>query len=418
MAASVMQGHGRSVRSLARDLGVAESSLRERIKRLRAGTEDGRRRQPEACAPWDGVIQRWIEDHIRCPGRPSPVKSLYELLVCEHGYAGSYKAVLRYVRRRTPRPRMRPHRRVEVRPGSQVQVDWFEMPVHVDELGGVIKLHAFVMVLSFSRMWAVVWSRSQDMPSWIRCHNEAFGRLGGIPLSARIDNLKTGVAVGAGSRAVINEGYADYASQVGFIVNPARAGTGSDKGKVERRGRDVKRMPILHGERFATLAELQRMTDERVESLSGELLCPVTGLCIRESWERELEHLAPLPLSFPEPFDVQVSRAVGRDCMVSFESRRYEVPARYFKRFVNVRGCADEVRIFSGNGDLLRVYPRRTDCRILVDRTLDDFDGDDRVIAPTPLGRLGREIVLERSWEWNAPRRSIDSYHDLVSRIT
>jgi hypothetical protein len=155
-----------------------------------------------------------------------------------------------------------------------------------------------------------------------------------------------------------------------------------------------------------------------VDSISRELTCPVTGLSIRESWERELEHLAPLPLSFPEPFDVQVSRTVGKDCMVSFESRRYEVPARYFNRPVSVRGCAGEVRIFSCNGDLLRVYPRRTDCRILVDRTIDDFEGDDRVIAPTPLGRMGREIVLDRSWEWDAPRRSIDTYHDLVSRLT
>jgi len=292
------------------------------------------------------------------------------------------------------------------------------VPVHVDELGGRKKLYAFVMVLSFSRMWTVVWSRSQDMLSWIRCHNRAFERLGGIPLSARIDNLKTGVSSGAGPWAVINEGYADYASQVGFIVDPARARTGSDKGKVERRGRDVKRMPILDGDRFATLAELQRMTDERVESLSGELLCPVTGLSIRESWERELEHLTSLPFSFPEPFDVQVSRTVGRDCMVCFEGRQYEAPARYCGRALSVRGCAGEVRIFSGSGELLRIYPRGTDCRILVDRTRNDFDGDDRVIAPTPLGRLGREIVLERSWEWDAPRRSIDSYHDLVSRVT
>jgi len=418
MAASVMQEHGRSVRSLARDLGVAESSLRERLRRHREGIEDGRRRQSEACMPWDEIITTWIAEHIERPGRPSPVKFLYDLLVCEYGYAGSYKAVLRYVRRRTPVPRMRPHRRVEVRPGTQVQVDWFEVPVHVEELGGAIRLHAFVMALSFSRMWAVLWSVSRDMLSWIRCHNEAFERLGGIALSTRIDNLRTGVASGAGPWAVINEGYADYASQVGFIVDPARARTGSDKGKVERRGRDVKRMPILDGERFTTLAELQRVTDERIEALSGELLCPVTGLSIRESWERELPHLAPLPLSFPEPFDVQVSRTVERDCLVWFEGRQYETPARYAGRPVTVRGCAGEVRIYDRSGELLRAYPRGTACRILLDRTIDDFGGDDRIIAPTPLGRLGREIVLERSWEWDAPRRSIDSYHDLVRRLS
>lgn len=418
MAASIMQEHGRSVRSLARDMGVAESSLRERLRRHREGAEDGRRKQPEVCMPWDGIIREWITEHISHPGRPSPVKYLYDLLVCEYGYTGSYKAVLRYVRKRTPLPRMRPHRRVEVRPGTQAQVDWFEVPVIVEELGGLVKLHAFLMALSFSRMWAVIWSTSRDMLSWIRCHNEAFERLGGIALSIRIDNLRTGVASGAGAWAVVNEGYADYASQVGFLVDPARARMGSDKGKVERRGRDVKRMPLLDGERFSTLAELQRVTDERIKGLSGELLCPVTGLSVRESWKRELPHLAPLPLSLPEPFDVQVSRTVREGCLVCFEGRQYEAPARYFDRQVLVRGCPGEVRLFSRDGELLRVYPRGTACRILLDRTVDDFGGDDRVIAPTPLGRLGREIVLERSWEWEASRRSIDSYHELVSRLS
>jgi len=413
MAAAVMQEHGRSVRSLARDIGVDESTLRYRLKRHREGIEDGRRHQPEACSEWHEVIMSWI-DVGADRRRPDPVKMLYEELVCEHGYTGSYKAVLRYVRRRVPRPPVRPCRRIEVRPGTQAQVDWFEVPVFAEDEGEVIKHYAFVMALSFSRMWAVVWSRSMDMAAWISCHNEAFRRLGGVPASIRIDNLRTGVSSGAGPWAVINDGYADYARQLGFVVDPARARTGSDKGKVERRGQDVKRIPLVAGERFRDLVDLQRVTDARVEELSGDLICPVTGLSIRQSHRREFEHLQALPLTLPGPFDVQVSRTVGRDCLVSFEGRQYEVPARYCQGSVTVRGCPGEVRIYSGDLKHLRSYPRGTSCRILLDRTIDDFEGDDRVTAPTPLGRLGREIVLPRSWEWDAPRRPIDDYHELI----
>ena len=416
MAASIMQEHGRPLRAIARDMGVPESTLRYRVKRFREGAEDGRRRQPERCAPWDSVIMPWVERNILALKRPRPIKELHELLVCEHGYTGSYKSVVRYVRRRVPRPRLRSCRRAEVRPGTQGQADWFTVPVWVDELGGLVKLSAFVIALSFSRMWAVVWSTSQDMLSWIHCHNEALRRLGGVPLTIRIDNLKTGVSSGAGPTAVLNAGYESYARQMGYVIDPARAGKGSDKGKVERRGQDVKRIPVQAGDRFSTVAELQAVTDRRVLELSGRLLCPVTGKSIKESWQFELEHLHLLPQTLPEPFDVQVARTVQRDHLVNFEHRQYEVPTRYIGREVTVRGCAGEVRIYSRDGRLLRSYPRGTDCRILLDRTQDDFEGDDRVQSPTPFGRIARTILLDRSWEWEAASRPIDEYQALVGQ--
>lgn len=52
---------GHSVRSAAQQLGVAESTLRYRLKRRAEGAEDGRRRKPEACAAHDGVILAWIQ---------------------------------------------------------------------------------------------------------------------------------------------------------------------------------------------------------------------------------------------------------------------------------------------------------------------------------------------------------------------
>lgn len=119
-------GKGRSVRSIAGELGVDESTLRYRLKRRAARVVDGRSQQPEACAGVAGVIEAWIavQDWDGESGRPESVKSLYEQLVAEHGYVGSYKAVLRFVRRRAPAPKLRPVRRVETRPGTQAQVDW------------------------------------------------------------------------------------------------------------------------------------------------------------------------------------------------------------------------------------------------------------------------------------------------------
>ncbi len=414
----VLRERGWSVRAVARELGVDESTVRYRLARRAAGAPDGRRAQPERCTPWDGVIERWLAEQKDVSGRGEPVRLLYEELVSEHGYDGSYKAVLRYVRRRMGEPRLRPHRRTETAPGAQAQVDWFErLPVRVEELGGRTELDAFVVTLSHSRMFAVVWALGKDLLWWLRGHNEAFRRLGGIPWSVRIDNVKTAVASGAGPWARIGDAYRSYARQLGFVVNACRPRKGSDKGKVERRGRDLRAvLGPLRDVCFLTLGDLQLGTDGRVEERAGRLICPVTGRTVLESWQAEQEHLLPLPDTLPEPFDVQVTRTVSDDCLVSFEGRRYQVPFTSMRRSVQVRGCPGTVEITSSDGELLASYPRGTDCRLLLDNRHNEGDGDDRVAPPTPLGRLGQIIALDRTWQ--IPRRPIDTYQQLVRRLS
>jgi transposase len=72
---------------------------------------------------------------------------LTEWLVAEHGYAGSYKAIQRYVRAKYPKPRLRVRRRVETPPGTQAQADWAEFP-RLTVGGAEVGLHAFHLVLS------------------------------------------------------------------------------------------------------------------------------------------------------------------------------------------------------------------------------------------------------------------------------
>jgi hypothetical protein len=93
--------------------------------------------------------------------RPVNGKELYEHLVYAWGYEGSYRSILRYVRKHYGRPALRTYRRVETPPGAQAQTDWAEYPqmcVGDEER----RLHAFVTVLSHSRMPAVVWSEREE----------------------------------------------------------------------------------------------------------------------------------------------------------------------------------------------------------------------------------------------------------------
>ena len=429
VCAEVLVGNGKSVRSVAKDLGVDESTLRYRLARRRKGAVDGRTQQAEACAPFEDVIRAWIDrqpwDSTDGLDRPESIKVLFEQLVGEHGYSGSYKAVQRFVRRRAPAPQVRPVRRVETRPGTQAQVDWGTRKIFVHELGGVTPLSAFLMTLSHSRMNPVRFYLDETQLSWLDGHNHALRFLGGVPLTVRIDNLKTGVKKGAGAWAELNDTYLAYGDEVGFLIDPTRPRSGRDKGKVERRVRDVVGAIVRKGERFISIEDLNSAVLERTVARSKKLINPVTGDSVHDTWLAEREVLQALPAALPIPFDVQVVRTVGRDCLINFEGRQYAVPFRFTGRPVQVRGAPGKVQILA-DGEIVQEYPRGTKARLLVDQSCYEpvrvsnskpaISGpmERRVQAPAPLGRIGRTIVADKSWE--AARRPLSDYEALLRR--
>jgi transposase len=414
-----MVEQGATIRSAARVGGCDESTLRYHLRRRAEGAGDGRRRQPEAVGPYAEVAEAWIERQREATAagrRPEAVRRLYEELV-DVGYEGSYKAVLRYVRRRMEAPRLRPFRRVEVAPGSLVQVDWALRRVWIDELGGEVELAGFMAVLGASRRRALVWSRDRGLSSWIRCHNEAFTRLGGVPAAVRPDNERTAMSEGAGSRGTVHPVYASYAGELGFAVLPSRPYRPTDKGKVERPIRDLD--GLLRGRRFVSLAPVQELTDEALERLDRRRVCPQSGRSVWETWQEERPMLRPLPRTLPEPFDVVVKRRVSRDCLVRFEGREYSVPYWLTGKHVEVRGAGREV-VMLWQGREVKRHPRHTVARLVIDQA--DYEGeslDPAVMRPTPLGKDLKEMALEHSWEspLAVPVRSMTEYEAAVTRL-
>lgn len=395
-------------RAIARQLGVAESTVRYHLERAREGAVDGRRKKPFAAAELGAAIDAWCADHAR-DDRPINARDLHDHLVKAHGYCRSYKSVLRYVRDRFGRPKIRTYRRVETPPGAQSQSDW---GVFTDlDLGeGPQRVSAFVMSLSFSRRPAIVWSAREDQVSWLACHNRAFERLGGIAAVNRIDNPKTAMIEGAGAWGTIHPVYAAYARAVGFHVDACAPCQPQQKGKTEAKVRLCRGIIESIGKRFDDLDDLQARTDERVERWSERAICPSTGRCVRESWQEELQHLRPLPI-LPEPFDVTVIRPVHKDCTVHFEQRQYSVPFEHVGRDVEVRGCAEKVQIVAA-GKVVREYPRRSEERLLLDVSCYEGSSTERVHAPPPLGRMGKR--LQQIYAMPVEQRPLDLYAALA----
>ena len=404
----VLAEHGQNHCEIARTVGVTESTVRYHLKRACEGAEDGRRAKAERASSLAKVIAAW---HAEREGasRPVNVMELYEHLVAEYGYPGSYQSVRRFVRRHYPKPRRRTYRRVETVPGAQSQTDWGEFR-EVDVGAGPEPLSAFVMTLSHSRKPAVVWSRRKDLLSWLACHNGAFQRLAGVAAVNRIDNVRTALASGAGPWGTIHPAYQAYSRTVGFHIDACQAGDPEAKGKVEAKVRLSRLRADPSGRRFASLEELQDWSDHQLLAWSKRALCPATGLSVEESWCRELERLRPLPI-LPEPFDIAVTRPVHKDCMVRFEERSYPVPFQYVGQRVEVRGCAGSVQILA-EGRILREYLRHTPERILLDPSCYEGEATQRVLPPRPLGKMGRK--LQEIYELPVERRPLDLYAALA----
>jgi hypothetical protein len=253
-----------------------------------------------------------------------------------------------------------------------------------------------------------------------------FERYGGVPLWVRIDNLKTGVASGAGPNAVLNRGYEIFARTCGFEIDPCRARKGSDKGKAER---SVRTFRGSFGEIFrrgaGSMEELQVLLDGEADRLLDRLECPVTGTSVREAWEAERGLLQPLP-SMSEPFDVVVTRKVQRDCLVSFEGRRYSVPFAWVGRQVDIWGTLNHV-VIRAEGEEIARHGRHTRQRLLLDPLHYEGESTERVERPTPLGRRARLQIAglsspSRQALLGAPEREqvarpLDAYVQLVEAL-
>jgi transposase len=401
---------GQSNVAIAHTLGVTEGAVRYRLKH--EGEPDGRGEQVAKAAAFAPAIAEFMRRAAESP-REWNKRMLFNDL-CERGYTGSYSKLTGWMRKRYPAAPVQPVRRVETPPGAQVQADWLETSFFFEDSQSERKIYGLLLTLSHSRGKALVWRESMDLPSWLQGHNECYLRLGGIPAIERIDNLKTGVASGAGPWARLQPAFKAYARDLGFHVEACRPRTPTDKGKVERNVRTVRALGLPFSVR--NLAHLQAETDRKIGLLMERLTCSATGKTVAQSLADERMLLRPLPERMPMAFDAVAVRPVSRDCHIHFLGRQYHVPFIHIGRRVEARGCADgKVRIYL-DGNQIAEHERSPARRIVSNPAYWEGKGTDRVLPPVPLGRVGR--LLAGLAADGVQHRSVDIYARLTEVLS
>jgi transposase len=143
--------------------------------------------QPSACEPHRAMIEKALAD--RRNGM-----AIYQELVDDHGFTGSYSSVRRFVRKLRGEVSRAAHAVIHTDPGEEAQVDYGEGPMVRDpHTGKHRRTRLFVMTLGRSRksVRLLVWRSSSRV--WAELHEKAFRRLGGCVRVVVLDNLREGV---------------------------------------------------------------------------------------------------------------------------------------------------------------------------------------------------------------------------------
>ncbi len=146
---------------------------------------------PRKTDPYTHLIDTWLR---RQPKLKASV--IHERLVAEHGFDGHYQRVKIYVRENRARlttAEAEPvgfHRRFEVLPGAQAQVDWGDEG-EIQTATGPLSVSSFHMTLAYSRDPFCCFTAAQDLGTFWDCHRRAFAHFGGVPAVIVYDRTKT-----------------------------------------------------------------------------------------------------------------------------------------------------------------------------------------------------------------------------------
>ncbi len=314
---------------------------------------------PSLCQPFEAVIQQKLDQGLSA-------QRIYQDIVGEEGFGGSYSSVKRFVRRlgaSTPLP----FRRMECEPGYEAQVD-FGTGAWIVQDGKKRRAHVLRIILSHSRKGYSEAVFKQDTENFIRVIENAFHAFGGVPKTLVIDNLKAAVTRADWFDPELNPKIIAFARHYNFVFLPTKPYTPRHKGKVESGVKYVKNN-ALKGRSFASLAEHNRFLLHWERQVADTRIHGTTRQQVGKRFV-EVERSALQPLSGERfPSYQEGRRKVNRDGHIEVARAYYSVPPEYLGRRVWAHWDSRLVRIYNGQLQQIAVHVRVTPGKFHTDRS-------------------------------------------------
>ena len=284
-------------------------------------------------------------------------RRIYQDLVTDSGFDGSYYSVRRFVRKMGKEVQL-PFRRMECSPGQEAQVDLGSGPPIVPSAGRRRRSHVFRIVLSHSRKGYSETIFRQTTDSFLQCLENAFWHFGGVPKTLVIDNLKAAVKKADWFDPELNPKVRSFCEHYGTVILPAKPYAARHKGKIER-GIGYVKSNALKGRRFAALSAANTHLLEWETAVADTRIHGTTRKQVGKVFE-QVERPALLPLPAGRfGFFHEAQRCVHRDGHVEVAKAYYSVPPEYLGRIVWARWDGRLVRIFNRRMEPIAVHAQQ-----------------------------------------------------------
>jgi transposase len=217
---------------------------------------------------YTAVIDRWLAEDARRPRKQRhTARRVFDRLVAEHGYAGSYSPVQRYVKRWRAAHRGPGEGFNElVWPAGTAQVDFGQAEAII--AGARQVLHILVVTFPFSNMRFVQAYRGETAECVCHGLRTIFEHIGAAPRQLVFDNA-TGVGRRTGTKVVESKLFAAFKLHYRAQARYCNPNSGHEKGNVENAVGFLRRNLMVPEPQAATLAGLNRVLLARCDELGA-----------------------------------------------------------------------------------------------------------------------------------------------------
>ncbi len=318
---------------IGRMLGIDRKTVRKVLKEAATNQNSAVAERAPTKAAWPSMLDEYREYIETQLSKELSIIRIHQDMQKEFGIECGYTTLRDYVakiRKSQPHAYMVLHSL----PGEEAQVDFGYIGT-LKVNGTPRKAWIFVMALSFSRYMYVSITLDQSVQTFIRCHTQAFRYFGGVPQTVKIDNLKAAIVEADFYEPTVQRTYAAFAEYYGFLPNPCRVYTPTDKGKVESNVKYVKEN-CFKGRDFKDLEEAKQFLLSWLKETANRRIHGTT--CKKPETvylEMEKSHLGTLPEQ-DFIFSKSGSATVRTDCHIVHEGNLYSVPYTYIGMDVDV----------------------------------------------------------------------------------
>jgi transposase len=338
---------GKSIKQIARDLGLSRNTVRKVLRSEETSFAYEREIQPRPkLGRWTAELDRLLTANTSSSARErlTLIRLFEELRAL--GYEGGYDAVRRYARHWSDEHAGQTAAAfvpLSFAPGEAYQFDWSHEIVMMN--GATITVKVAHMRLCHSRMFIARAYPRETQEMVFDAHERAFAFFKGACARGIYDNMKTAVdTIFVGKDRQYNRRFLQMCSH--HLVDPVACtpASGWEKGQVENQVGLVRERFFTPRLRFKTYDELNAWLMDKCIAYAKTHAHPERpDTTVWAAFEEERPHLVPYRGRFDGFHALPAS--VSKTCLVRFDNNKYSVSASAVGRPVELHAYADRIVI-------------------------------------------------------------------------